>query len=324
MTTGETISSVDLGLQSRATTALWSSSFAIVIAAATSVLYAVAILTPPTSDVGAGTPAIMIEFSPIPLAIEADEDSLSAEGSDVVESNDDEAVEGSPEPSPYTPIEREPVLHEPQTLSPDPAPAETERPALLEPLETESEPELISDSIDMPLDPVEIDTPQLEAELTLPQRAAIPEEIAQLRAQTPATSHAPPQQQSTAPRREAPASIAASQTAPQAAAPATPQAPPAPQISPQRWQGQLFAHLERFKRYPAAASQRREQGTVYIQFSIDTLGNILSSRIIRSSGYADLDDAVAQIMRSASPVPRPPADLGSPVTLTVPIDFTLR
>jgi periplasmic protein TonB len=93
-------------------------------------------------------------------------------------------------------------------------------------------------------------------------------------------------------------------------------------VSPARWQSQLMAHLERRKRYPSAARGRREEGTVQVRFSIDDGGNVLSSRIVRSSGHAALDQAVLDLMARASPVPAPPA--GAPRTITAPVRFSIR
>lgn len=93
-------------------------------------------------------------------------------------------------------------------------------------------------------------------------------------------------------------------------------------VSPARWQSRLLAHLERRKRYPAAARRARKQGTAYVRFSIDGNGNVRSVSLARSSGVAELDEEVVSMVRRASPVPPPPPGVNR--TIMVPVRFSLR
>ena len=93
-------------------------------------------------------------------------------------------------------------------------------------------------------------------------------------------------------------------------------------VSPAKWQARLMAHLERRKRYPAGARQRREEGVVTVRFAIDGGGNVRSATLVRSSGHAELDDAVLALVRRASPVPAPPP--GAPHEITAPVRFSIR
>jgi protein TonB len=77
-------------------------------------------------------------------------------------------------------------------------------------------------------------------------------------------------------------------------------------VSSANWQSQLMAHLERRKRYPPGAQARGERGIVYVRFTIDESGNVLSANLVRSSGHAELDQEVLSLVRKASPVPAPP------------------
>nr|WP_256254631.1 energy transducer TonB [Pseudomonas agarici] len=86
-----------------------------------------------------------------------------------------------------------------------------------------------------------------------------------------------------------------------------------------QWESQLLAHIERFKRYPQGARERGDRGTAYLRFEIDTEGQVLSARIARSSGLAELDQAALDMIHRASPVPRPP--MGSASRFTVPVVF---
>jgi protein TonB len=98
-----------------------------------------------------------------------------------------------------------------------------------------------------------------------------------------------------------------------------------PSLSPDRWRSAVYRHLERNKRYPSSAERRRIGGTVRARFTIDSRGNILSFSITASSGHAELDDAVRAMLRRASPVPAPPADLyRSGLNIEVPITFSPR
>lgn len=91
------------------------------------------------------------------------------------------------------------------------------------------------------------------------------------------------------------------------------------------WQGKLLAHLERHKRYPAAAQQRRQQGVAYLYFVMDRAGKVLAYRLQRSSGYALLDTEALALLLRAQPLPPPPAEIGRDrIELNVPVEFFIR
>lgn len=92
--------------------------------------------------------------------------------------------------------------------------------------------------------------------------------------------------------------------------------------STDRWQAKLVAHLERRKRYPATARGGREEGTALVRFQVDRGGNVLAAELVQSSGFGALDEEAVDLVRRASPVPKPPADMTRPVT--VPIRFNFR
>lgn len=92
--------------------------------------------------------------------------------------------------------------------------------------------------------------------------------------------------------------------------------------TPARWQAQLLAHLERRKRYPAAASRSGAEGTPVVRISVDAQGRVLSAGLVRSSGHASLDREVVAMARRASPVPPPPP--GVPRTFDIPVRFEIR
>ena len=85
----------------------------------------------------------------------------------------------------------------------------------------------------------------------------------------------------------------------------------------------LSAWLEAHKRYPEGARARGEQGRVVLSFRVARSGQVLSFSIIGSSGYPELDRAVAQMMHGAM-LPQFPADMtASEVAVTVTLRFGL-
>jgi protein TonB len=91
------------------------------------------------------------------------------------------------------------------------------------------------------------------------------------------------------------------------------------------WRSRVVSILERNKRYPSAAQARHEQGTAQLAFSLDRQGRLTSSKILRSSGSAALDNETLELVRRAQPFPPPPPELaGGEISLSVPIRFSIR
>ncbi|WBO23890.1 energy transducer TonB family protein [Sphingomonas abietis] len=114
---------------------------------------------------------------------------------------------------------------------------------------------------------------------------------------------------------------------PETAAPKTAAAPPAPQVSsntPDTWEGRVLARLQKYQRYPGEAKSARQQGVAYIRFRMSRDGHVLSSSLVRSSGFADLDQAALDTLRRADPLPKIPADRPDEIELSVPVEFYLR
>jgi protein TonB len=114
---------------------------------------------------------------------------------------------------------------------------------------------------------------------------------------------------------------------PVAPAPAT-TAPPrahASRAQVDSWYGHIVTQLERHKSYPPVARERGETGVVQLAFSIDREGHVVSSRIVKSSGYAALDRETIATVRRAQPFPAPPAGIeGEKFDFTVPMKFNIR
>jgi protein TonB len=67
----------------------------------------------------------------------------------------------------------------------------------------------------------------------------------------------------------------------------------------------VVGHLEKFKRYPAAA--HRAVGKTTLRFVLNRDGSVADVEIAKSSGNAILDQAALDIVRRASPFPKFPA-----------------
>jgi len=110
-------------------------------------------------------------------------------------------------------------------------------------------------------------------------------------------------------------------------APETRPAPPAQQVSTAQptWEGLVLGALNKVKRYPRAASLRRQQGVPYIRFVMDREGKVLSVRLERSSGFRMLDEEALALPKRASPLPKPPESVaGETIELVVPVEFFMR
>lgn len=147
------------------------------------------------------------------------------------------------------------------------------------------------------------------------QSPLLPEAILPLPAQ-------PAPQPSPVPETAAPA-----KTTTEASAPKTTVAPPAPRASNSAaatWEAQLLAHLEKFRRYPAAARARKQQGVTHVRFRMNRAGAVLTAEVIRSSGVTLLDRAAIDTIRRAAPLPPIPEGRPETMELSVPVEFFVR
>jgi protein TonB len=236
-----------------------------------------------------------VEIAPVPelAAPEAAETPSIAEAVAAAPPEPVQASEPPPEPAQAAP---------PEELTPPPP----------EPLRAEAPP------------PEPVAAPEPEPVAAVPP----PEEVAALPPPpppAPAPARPPPPRPAPRPAQSAPPAprIAEAPSAP--AAPAAPAPAPVRQAPPPSYVGSLLAALERHKAYPQAARWRRAEGTALLRFAMRRDGSVAAWRIERSSGHDDLDGAVAEMIRRASPLPPPPVELtGDPVELTVPVRFSLR
>jgi periplasmic protein TonB len=108
--------------------------------------------------------------------------------------------------------------------------------------------------------------------------------------------------------------------APQMASIPTPA--PSPTISPD-YRTLLSGWLEAHKRYPEDARQRGEEGRAVLRFRVDRYGRILDYAVVSSTGFADLDQSVENMMRGATMPPFPPSMPEPEIEVSVTIRFGL-
>jgi len=137
--------------------------------------------------------------------------------------------------------------------------------------------------------------PQAQAEVTLPQET--PKQIEEPK----------PQVQPPAPETRAP--------------PKTEHIGQFSQASANAYNALVFGHMQRFKRYPPSA--RGAAGTAVVRFELNRAGEVIDSKVTKSSGNALLDEAALDLLRRASPFPAfPAAKPGSRDSYIAPVDFS--
>jgi protein TonB len=104
--------------------------------------------------------------------------------------------------------------------------------------------------------------------------------------------------------------------------------PPRPRPSAAQvasWHRRIAQQVERHKGYPPSARKRHETGTAQLAFTLDRNGKVVTSRIVRTSGSAALDQETIDTVRRAQPYPAPPPNMpGDTFDFTVPIHFNIR
>lgn len=91
------------------------------------------------------------------------------------------------------------------------------------------------------------------------------------------------------------------------------------------WHQRVRSYLEKQKRFPRRALVRQQQGVVRIHVVVDRQGNVISSALVKGSGYDILDRAAIDLFTLASPLPAPPAEVpNSALVMDIPIEFSLR
>jgi protein TonB len=107
-----------------------------------------------------------------------------------------------------------------------------------------------------------------------------------------------------------------------AAAAAMPATVPGPDLTA-NYSAMISAWLEAHKRYPDSARERGEEGGVKLRFRVDRFGRVLGYALLESTGYADLDAGIDQMMRGAQLPPFPAGMTQSQIEVSVKLRFKL-
>jgi periplasmic protein TonB len=77
----------------------------------------------------------------------------------------------------------------------------------------------------------------------------------------------------------------------------------------------VIAQIQAHRFYPDSARARGEEGAVGVSFTIGPSGRVGSAAVVRSSGFAELDGAAREILRSISPPPPPGGSFSANTTI---------
>lgn len=297
---------------------LWAGAAALVLGAHVAVAYAVQNLTMVTEADGGPPPAQMIEMAPM-VVMPAVEEQVAA--LDAVTPDQTEPTPTT-EPTPEEPVEKaEPVVEPPEAVAPDEA-----EPTPTEPTQAET-----AEQVDQPPpdevipDVVEAVTPDVVIPLPQPKPVEIVKDKkpVEAKAKKPVEKPKPRlKKEKAAPPKTATFASADARPAAKTAAPKAAESTSRSGDS-SKWDSRLGAWIKRHTRYPSSAKARRVEGRPYVAFTVDSSGRVLSARLSRSSGDADLDRAALAVLQGAT-VTKPPPELGSRLSRTAPFVFSLR
>jgi protein TonB len=88
---------------------------------------------------------------------------------------------------------------------------------------------------------------------------------------------------------------------------------------------QIQRKLNRYKKYPPEARAQALAGSVSVNFTVSSQGQIISARLVRGSGHQALDREAMALLNRVSPLPPIPPDLHrNTINLSVPVHFSVR
>jgi len=252
-------------------------------------------------------PAIMVELSAEPVAVDTEEPVVS-------------------------PTEEDPQEVESEEVKPLPEPVVEEKVAPPEPVEQVQEPEVEEEPVEEDvadiasrdvIEPEELQAPEEEPEPIVQEVAKVLDNVAiplpVSRPQVEKVAEKPVEKKKTLRKKRVSAQPSKVVVKAKIRVASTRQINPGDSA---KWKSRLLSHLARHKRYPASARRQKEKGIAQVRFRIDDRGNVLSSSIARSSGFPDLDRAALAMVQNASPVPVPPHGVSK--TITAPVIFSFK
>jgi protein TonB len=89
------------------------------------------------------------------------------------------------------------------------------------------------------------------------------------------------------------------------------------------YRAMLSNWLESHKRYPEGSRSRGEEGRATLRFRVARSGQLLNYALVGTSGHADLDAAVEEMMRGAVLPPFPADMTANDIEVTVTVRFGL-
>jgi periplasmic protein TonB len=274
--------------KNRSAALLWLLAGVFIIAAHVLIALYFLLTREPETTGNAVPDAIMIELPPLPVAPPSEPK---------IETPPPEA-EKPPPPPPPPESETEP--EEIMTPPPEPLPLVPS----IEPVPVLQAPELppvLKAEVTLPPPP----KPQ-QVQKPLPKKEVVKKDVVKRQVQKPDPR---PQQQDQTERA-------------QQAAQARAQAAAAASASAANWRSELYAHIQRYKRYPEAARSRGDSGTASVSFTLDGGGRVVSARLVSSSGSSVIDEEAVSTIQRASPMPAPPS--GGSVSISVPMHYSLH
>lgn len=288
---------------------LWVGAAALVLGAHVAVAYAVQNFTMENEADGGPPPAQVIEMAPM-VVMPTVEEQIAA--LDAVTPDQTE-----PTPTPEESVEKaEPVVEQPQAVAPDEA--ELTQTEMAEQVDQPPADEIVPDIVEAVAPEVVIPLPQPK-----PGEVVKDEKPVGAKAKKPVEKPRPrPKKEKAAPPKAATVASADAKPAARTAAPKSAESTSRSGDS-SKWDSRLGAWIKRHTRYPGSAKARGVEGKPYVAFTVDSSGRVLSARLSRSSGDADLDRAALAVLQGAT-VPAPPPELGSRQSRTAPFVFSLR
>ena len=294
---------------------LWGAAAAFVLVAHAAGAYVLANIKADNEMDGTPPAAIMVEFAELAIAPDAENEAAEMVEETTTEINEaEEQVEPEPELVPQPEPEPEPEVVPEPVLEPEP---------VEEPVEELTDEQVVEEVV--------AENPEVVIPLPM-KRPAVeekPQQVAEVQKKEPPKQKKPEfkpvpkktvakdkkNQRSSAPAvaAESGKTFAASRSGATAGNPG---------MSSAKWSAKVQAHLERQKRFLQRKSGARGRGVAQLNFVIDAGGNVLSARIITSTGNAQLDQLTLDMAHRASPVPAPPPAIAKArIPITVPIQF---
>lgn len=86
----------------------------------------------------------------------------------------------------------------------------------------------------------------------------------------------------------------------------------------------LRKRIEMFWKYPEYARRNRLQGTVGLKFYVNSDGSLRDVKVVQTSGYQILDEAIVETIKKAAPFDRIPEALGDHLPIVADFHYQLK